>query len=176
MQNVNLLAVPNASYLIFFPELSLSHRGIATRYYTLLLCALPKPHITSDHIFCQTTWEQNRVFSLLETFACMSVIFKAVSRRPKYRQTFCMLFHCLDLKPWAFFKNFALFVGTPELPMESRSNVLPTDYRCKQWKYSTKDLRTLLLNAKPPGYYVSVALMFCFYMHNRIHPPKTWFL
>lgn len=78
-----------------------------------------------------------------------------------------------------FVPNFVLFIFySGRSAMEIPWNVLPSDYRWKQWKHSTKDFRTLLLNAKPPppGYYVSVAPTFCFSIHSHIHPPKTWFL
>lgn len=47
--------------------------------------------------------------------------------------------------------NFALFIFySGRSAMEIPWNVLPSDYRCKQLKHSTKDFRTLLLNANPP--------------------------
>lgn len=169
--------MPNASFAPRFCLSSAAHRGVATCSLPFVLISQTTYHLWSDIMTkCVRT---NQTFIVPWEFCRYTTVsFEAASRllvSPKersWRQSAIQ-----HVFPWAISSQFCTFIFySPELTMDVWSNVLPTDYRCKQWKHSTKDFRTLLLNAKPLGYYVSVALMFCFYIHNHIHPPKTWFL
>lgn len=169
-------------------ELCFAHKDIATCSLPFVLITQTTYHLSSDMTKCMRTkplfdasWNFCRYTTV--SFEVASTFLVAPNHRNQRQSAIFprLLVMCFSSASTSnhehFLPNFALFIfysvgSTMEIPW----NVLPSDYRCKQWKHSTKDFRTLSFNAKPPGYYVSVAPTFCFFIHSHIHPPKTWFL